>query len=152
MTAEQLTLMDAIATEIKDILTLIFADFSISENIKVKKNTLQHSAVDRTKEVRFKSPFFELIVNDYISYIERGRERWHRPKVPIDALRDWAREKLGKTDNGTLFAVQQSIYKLGIRPRPIFHYFWERLDKKWDERFSDKIFEIITKELDKYFK
>lgn len=143
------------AKDIAEIMHEVFADFDIGENIKVHKNTLKGSNLDTELQVNVvgsDSPFLQLVINDYYQYVERGREPKHTPKVPIDALRDWARRKLGRTDNRTLFLVQRSIYEKGIRPRPIFHYFWERLDDKWENEYAEKLFEILTEDLNKYFK
>lgn len=143
-----------LAKDIAEIMHGIFADNEIGENIKVHKNTLVNSNLDRQLEVNVvnnDNPFFQLVIDDYYQYVERGREAHHTPKVPIEALRDWAKRKLGKSDNRTLYMVQKSIYEQGIRPRPIFHYFWERLDEKWENDYADKIFEILTQDLNKYF-
>lgn len=146
--------IEAIVNDIGMIVHEVFADNEISENIKVHKNTLVNSNIDKDTIVRLRgenSPVIDIILNSYIEYIERGRERWHTPKVPWDALRDWARRKLGKSDNTTLYMVQKSIYEKGIRPRPILYYVFERIDNKWNGEWPDKLFQSIIKDLIEYF-
>lgn len=145
-------LLKTMSDEIAQIMKLCLEDDDIAENIKVGKNTLKDSNLYKSIETRINSPFIELVINDYYRYVSNGRERHHTPRVPIDALRDWARRKLHKTDNGTLFAVQQSIYEYGIRPRPIFHHFWKNIDKQWDEKWASEIFDKLSQDIIKYFK
>lgn len=154
MTLEVEKILQAIADDILTIVKAVFADNDISENIKVHKNTLVNSHIDKDTIVNLRNennPMIDIILNQYIEYIERGRERWHTPKVPWDALRDWAREKLGKADNTTLYFVQKSIYEKGIRPRPILHYVFEEIDKKWNNNWGDDLFQSIIKDLIEYF-
>lgn len=146
--------MALIAAEMAEILHAILADPEVGTNVKTGTNTLKGSNLDKSVEVRENitdSPFFTVMINDYYRYVSNGRERHHTPKVPIDALRDWARRKLGRTDNSTLFMVQRSIYEKGIRPRPIFHHFWKEIDKRWEGEWASLLFDELTQDLNKYF-
>ena len=69
--------IEAIVNDIGMIVHEVFADNEISENIKVHKNTLINSNIDKDTIVRLRgenSPVIDIILNSYIEYIERGRE------------------------------------------------------------------------------
>lgn len=126
-------------------------DSDVGINPKVGYNTLSHSILreDVEEEIKFPSILFKY--NDYADYIETGR-RPHVTKVPIYALKEWASRKGIYTDNNTLYAIREAIYRDGISPRPIFTMFSELLDKGWNERYAQNIFDKITESLSKYFK
>lgn len=119
-------------------------------NTKVGTNTLAESRLKSEAAIKSHIPFIYLDVNDYIQYIESGRRPKAR-KVPIDALREWARRKSIPSDNNTLYAIQQAIYRDGIKGRNITTAFYDVLDRKWDEEIADKLFQAITISLDNYF-
>ena len=49
------------------------------------------------------------------------------------------------------FAIRESIYQLGIPARPLLEPFGEMLDKRFEEKIYDEIFNTIITNLDKYF-
>lgn len=117
--------------------------------IKEKVGSNTDIAEDANVEINENNDGFliDLNINDYIEYIENGRRK-HVRRVPIDELRDWARKRGIKTDNSTLFAIQQSIYNEGIKGKNIMTDFFDNIDKNIDSQF-DKIFEALNIELDK---
>lgn len=119
-------------------------------NNKVNKNTLHDSKLYEDASVNMTRDFrINLFYNDYLEYIERGRPI-EAPKVPVKALFEWARRKGLPTDNQFIYAVRESIYKKGIRPRPILKPFSDEMDKLWDD-WSEQLFQAITNNLDKFF-
>jgi hypothetical protein len=108
-----------------------------------------------------------ILVNDYIDYIQGGREP-NKPfpwKIAVEVLADWCQRKLGKSDNTTIYFVWKSIVENGIKPRPIFDIpdnLWtspnnandlvmeDLTDEYWDD-WADEIFEAATIILDDYF-
>lgn len=142
-----------IAEDMANLLKATIEDDNIGWNNKTGTNTLKNSNLANTIKyhlVEGDNPSIDVMVNDYIQYIERGRHVHHSPKVPIDALKDWVKRKLHKQPtNQLLFAIQQSIYNKGIRPRPIMHYWFEAIDKEWNKTYGDIIFESLTTNLDK---
>lgn len=151
-------IMDVMALIAQDMAELLQATIEgdAGWNNKTGTNTLKNSNLSKTikhKVGTIDNPVVEIYVNDYIEYIERGRHIHHTPRVPIDALADWVRRKIHKQPtNQLLYAIQQSIYDHGIRPRPIIYYWMEQLDKEWDRTYSDLIFNTLTESLDKIFK
>lgn len=81
-----------------------------------------------------------LIMPSYGIYIDRGRRKLVK-KVPISALRDWAKRKGIPSDNSTLFAIQMHIYKFGIRARP----FIERASESAEVRITMKLNDSYVK-------
>lgn len=139
-----------ILEDIKALFQLIMEDDRFGTNRKVNINTLKDSNVHDDVDVILNDNIFSLYYNDYLDYIQYGRKPKAR-KVPIKALYDWAVRKGIPTDNNTLYAIRESIYKYGIPSRPILSVFTQQLDREWDNTWSDKLFNEITKELEKYF-
>lgn len=148
--------LQMIAQDMADLLVATIEDPDIGWNNKTGNNTLQNSNLVKTinhKIGTIDNPVVEIYVNDYIEYIERGRHIHHTPRVPIQALADWVQRKLHKQPtNQLLYAIQQSIYNQGIRPRPIIYYWLEQIDKEWDKTYADLIFNTLTEKLDKLLK
>ena len=148
--------LQMIAQDMADLLVATIEDPDIGWNNKTNTNTLKDSNLVKTikhKIGTIDNPVVEIYVNNYIEYIERGRHIHHTPKVPLDALADWVQRKLHKQPtNKLLYAIQQSIYLKGIRPRPIIYYWMQQIDKEWDRTYADLIFDTLTKDLDKILK
>lgn len=116
----------------------------IGINKKVGKNTLT-GEIYRTvrSEANVDDAVISLIMKDYIDYIERGMRKgvW----VPIRVLASWATSHNITSDNSTLYAIQRSIFNVGIPARPVSDKFWNDLDKVWGE-WADKIFNSILED------
>lgn len=72
-------------------------------------------------EWQYKQNIFVLIANDYFQWINLGRRPKAR-KVPVEALIKWIKKKgiiprPGQSVNSLAFAMQNSIYKVGIKAR-----------------------------------
>ena len=142
----------AIAEEAKAVMMSVLAS-DLGVNPKVGRNTLVEGHI--FQEVGCETEDIELVnilVNDYIRYIESGRKSGSFP--PVSVIAKWAAEKGITTDNRVVWAICQSIYRDGITPRPLIDAndgFWEQIDREWDN-WSSKIFEAITEQLDEEFK
>lgn len=85
---------------------------------------LSGSNLERTMDVKVTNDRLELFLADYWRYLEDGRRPLSR-KVPIDALLKWVKRAgltltPGQSNISLAYAVQQSIYKRGLKPRPFF--------------------------------
>ena len=127
---------------------VLYSDVGI--NTKVGINTLKDSRLAKTATMEVDLPFIKIMVNDYILAIENGVKRYSYCP-PISDLRDWARRKGIPSDNNTLYAIQQAIWRDGIKGRPIIKTFYEMLDKEWEDSMADILFESIITNLMKYF-
>ena len=82
---------------------------------------LYDSDLSRSIEYTYKDNIFVMLANDYFQYVARGRQPKAR-KVPVEELIKWMKKKgiaPKKGDyNATAFAIHQTIYKNGLKPRP----------------------------------
>ena len=143
--------LKVIAEEAKGIIMAVLSsDKGI--NKKVGVNTLIDSNL--FNDLNYSVEDFEvvnLLVNDYIDYIESGRKPGTYP--PPNVIAEWCQRKGLPSDNGTVYLICRSIYENGIPARPIFDGadgVWEQVDRIWEE-WADMVFNTLTEQLDKYF-
>ena len=137
----------------KDVMN-ITADIMASNLMLNKKgiNTIAPNS-DIFKEMYAKASgniVIELLLNDYVQYIESGRKSGSK-FPPIKPIRDWAKKKLGKEDNLTIYKIRSAIVRDGIKPRPFMYKVLETIDKKWDGEWSSELFQELTKIIDEFF-
>lgn len=141
-----------IAEEAKAVMMAVLSS-ELGVNQKVGRNTLVEGRI--FQEVGCSVDDIEVVnilVNDYIQYIESGRQPGSFP--PVNVIAKWAADKGITTDNRVVWAICQSIYKNGIPARPLVDVdggLWSQIDDAWEE-WADKIYNIITEDLDKEFK
>ena len=144
--------LEVVAKEAKGILMSVMASEK-GVNQKVGRNTLVEGHIFQEVGCGVEDiDVVNVLVNDYIQYIESGRQPGSFP--PVSVIAKWAAEKGITTDNKVVWAICQSIYKNGIPARPLIDAkdgFWEQIDRVWDE-WAAKIFEAITEQLDEEFK
>ena len=125
---------------------------NIMVNNKVGRNTIVPDS-NIFKEMYAKASgniVIELLLNDYVQYIESGRKAGSK-RPPIEAIREWAKKKLGKEDNLTIYKIRSAIVRDGIKPRPFMYKVLEAIDKKWDGEWSSELFNELTKIIDEFF-
>ena len=137
----------------KDVMN-ITADIMAS-NLMVNKKGINTIAPDSKifKEMEAKASgniVIELLLNDYVKYIESGRKKGSK-FPPIEAIREWAKNKLGKEDNLTIYKIRSAIVRDGIKPRPFMYKVLNTIDKKWDGEWSSELFQELTKIIDEFF-
>lgn len=137
-------ILDNVIKDIEDIFELALKN--AEPNKKTGNNTLVNSDLAKESKVTRKNNLFQLRYNDYLDYIEQGRKPKTK-KVPIKDLIQWAKEKGIPSDNNTIYAIQQSIYNVGIEPRNVKSNFEKYLDEYWINDLSDRLFEELTKNL-----
>lgn len=146
-------MLDKILNALKDDLRVLFQtileDDRYGTNVKVNINTLKNSNLHNTIATERDFNVFTLYYNHYLEYIESGRKPFVK-RVPINVIIDWMKRKNISNDVRVAWAIQQSIYYEGIKPRPIIIYFDKELDELMNE-YLDKLFQAITNELDKFF-
>jgi len=126
---------------------------NVGINSKTGHNTLSQSDIYRQLSVISTSDgdlVFDIMLNDYITYIENGR-RAGAKFPPIEPIVRWARKHGIPTDNSTIYLIRRAISRDGIKPRPIMAKVFEELDRAWEGEWSDRLFKIITEQLDKFF-
>lgn len=140
----------------KDLMELVrmVMESNVGINTKVGENTLVGSDIYKTLSVKATNDgdlIFDIVLNDYIQFIESGRRKGAK-FPPIEPIVRWARKKGIPTDNSTIFLIRRAISREGIRPRPIMAYVFEEVDREWDTNLSDKLFDKIMEEIDNFFK
>ena len=143
----------SISRDIMELVRMVMESNNLINN-KVGRNTIAPDS-DIYKNLLVKAtndgdPVFDIMLNDYLTYIESGRRAGAKfpPVAPIVA---WARKRGIPTDNSTIYLIRRAISRDGIAPRPFMVYVFEEIDQSWDDGWADKIFNKIIAELDKYF-
>ena len=148
-------LANKIAKQLSREIMYVWRELMSSENsdyaVNVKSNTtLEFTNLDVQAKIEENDFQFNLFYNDYLEYIESGRKPKAR-KVPIRPLIDWMKRNLISDDVKVAYAIRESIYQLGIPPRPLLQPFGNMLDKRFEEKLYDYIFDTITEKLDLFF-
>lgn len=139
----------------KDLMQLVrmVMESNVGINQKVGRNTLTSSQIYKTLSVKATNDgdlIFDIVLNDYIQFIESGRRKGAK-FPPVEPIVRWARSRGIPTDNSTIFLIRRAISRDGIKPRPIMQYVFEEVDKEWDEQLADELFNKIMEMIDNFF-
>lgn len=139
----------------KDLMTLVrmVMESNVGINQKVGRNTLTSSEIYKTLSVKATNNgdlIFDIILNDYLTFIESGRRKGAK-FPPVEPIVRWAKSRGISTDNSTIFLIRRAISRDGIKPRPIMQYVLEEVDKEWNDGLADKLFEKIIEVIDNFF-
>lgn len=157
MSAEGVRLaIDKIAGDLLALASAILEDDRYSTNDKVGKNTLRDSALNGDLEASIsqfngEDPVIRALFNDYVTFLEWDRPPKHKKKPPIHVLKDWAAKNGIPTDADTLWAISYAIWRDGHTGRPIFATMGIELDRLFIDDWSDKLYNAVVDNLDKYF-
>lgn len=143
----------SISRDIMELVRMVMESNNLINN-KVGRNTIAPDS-DIYKNLLVKATndgdlVFDIMLNDYLKYIESGR-RAGAKFPPVEPIVRWARARGIPTDNSTIFLIRRAIARDGIAPRPFMVYVFEEIDQSWDDGWADRIFNKIIAELDKYF-
>lgn len=143
-----------IANDILEIARMILESNNLI-NEKVGKNTIApDSDLYKTLQVKATNDgdvVFDLMLNDYLVFIESGR-RAGAKFPPVEPIVRWAKKRGIPTDNNTIYLIRRAISRDGIQPRPFMAYIFEEMDARWDSTWADSIFDKIMEEIDNFFK
>ena len=127
---------------------------NVGMNPKSGTNTLKDSNLSRnvkTATLENETDIIaELLVNDYIQYIESGRRKGAK-FPPVAPIVKWCRKNGIPTDNSTVFLIRRAISRDGIAARPIMTHVYTIMDNEMEQKYYDKIFDSIIVELNKFF-
>lgn len=144
----------AIANDILSIARMILESNNLI-NEKVGRNTIApDSELYKTLQVKATNDgdiVFDLMLNDYLVFIESGR-RAGAKFPPVEPIVRWARKRGIPTDNSTIYLIRRAISRDGIKPRPFMAYIFEEMDERWDDNWADRIFDKIMEQIDNFFK
>lgn len=139
----------------KDIMDLVrmVMESNVGINEKVGRNTLVGSDIYKSLSVAATNDgdlVFDIILNDYLTFIESGRRKGAK-MPPVEPIVKWARKHGISTDNSTIFLIRRAISRDGIKPRPFMVYVLEDIDRQWDDKLADELFNKIMQEIEKFF-
>ena len=127
---------------------------SVGINTKVNKNTLQNSKLGKDAHAAVKEDendvIAELLVNDYIQFIESGRRKGAK-FPPVAPIVKWCRKNGIPTDNSTIFLIRRAISRDGIPARTIMENVYLIMDNEMEQQYYDRIFDSIIVEINKFF-
>ena len=142
-------------TSLTETIEAIANDVLILAQAVLDENELDNSSLRDKVKVQIKSMnepiVVEVLFDNYIDYIERGRKPNSGGKPPIDALRNWALVRNIPADNSTLWAISTAIQRDGYEGRPIIASLEEQIENYFEREWADKLFDATTEELTKYF-
>lgn len=148
--------------EIIELLSVSFLDAfkmilssNVGINAKSGKNTLKSSELANTAVSNHTANkdgdiITQLIVDDYIQFIESGRRKGAK-FPPVAPIVKWCKKNGIPTDNSTVFLIRRAISRDGIPARPIMNLVWNEMEHRMDSHFYEMIFEKITEEITKFF-
>lgn len=145
--------MDDLAKKIAREILIVWRQLMASDYaVNVRKGTtLEFSNLDVQAKIEHNNDWtYNLFYNNYLQYIEEGRKP-EVTRVPIRPLIDWMKRNLISDDVRVAYAIRESIYQLGIPARPLLEPFGEMLDKRFEEKIYDEIFNTIITNLDNFF-
>lgn len=137
--------------DIMDIVRVVM-ESNLLDNHKVGRNTIIGSDIYNNLIVKSKNDgdlVFDILLNDYLTYIESGRRKGAK-MPPVEPIVRWARARGIPTDNSTIFLIRRAISRDGIQPRPFMATVMEQIDLSMPNWY-DRIFEEITKLITEFF-
>lgn len=139
----------------KDIMALVrmVMESNVGINSKVGRNTLVDSNIYKSLSVKATNDgdlVFDIILNDYLVYIENGRRKGAK-MPPVEPIVRWCRKHGIPSDNSTVFLIRRAISRDGIKARPFMSHVMEELDGYWDNGWADELFNKIMEQIDKFF-
>ncbi len=152
MKPETIKVIEAISADVLKLVQIVLDDDKVGTNPKTGKNTLRRGALAKDVKANVRqagdSVVIDVLFGNYLDYIEQGRAPRSGKQPPIDQLRDWALARNIPTDNSTLFLISRAIWRDGYEGRPVLATVEEELEKAFDERWADLIFDAVTEGLE----
>lgn len=110
-----------------------------------KRSNLYRTAEVEVKQVNDDTVDVSWILEDYATFVDRGRRPGRRP--PVDKILEWVKEKgLSSGDDLQLaWAISTAISKRGLKPRPFIQSFTERQEdiiSAYIDQLIDSILEV----------
>lgn len=154
-----------LADDIKIILHERIRQYGVND--RIGRNTLEGSELEQSIRIEPTDNGIVLTINDYWQFVARGWSRTgNYPNTfsqMIENLTDWVRRKGvtfdGMSQNSVVWAIANSIFERGIKPRPFMVWSDDgdlsvmipELDNIVDE-WMDVLFESIMDKMNNYFK
>ena len=150
--------MQVIASELLILAQTTLESDTVGVNKKTGRNTLANSRLKKDLVTYWQAKLdgnpdavAVALFNNYVRFLEWKRPPKHGKKPPISALKEWASANGIPADTSTLWAISTAIWRDGHESRPIFATLNEYCNKSFESDWSEKLFEALTDELDKFF-
>lgn len=153
-----------LADDIKAILHERIRQYGVND--RTGTNTLEGSELERSIRLEPTENGVILYINDYWQFVSRGWKRTgNYPNTfaqMIESLTDWVRRKgitfEGMSQNSVVWAIANSIFERGIKPRPFMVFSDDgdlsvmipELDNIVDE-WMDVLFNTIMEKINSHF-
>ncbi|WP_108823631.1 hypothetical protein [Dysgonomonas sp. Marseille-P4361] len=92
-----------------------------------------------------------VLMDNYIDFVEAGRAPQKGKKPPISQLEDWAKRRGIPTDNETLYAISEAIWRDGYAAPPILATLEREVEQRFDREWSERLFDALITDLTAYF-
>lgn len=117
-----------------------------------QKKVPDNSDLIKSVEVKYNTQkdMYEIIANNYMGYVSEGRKR-NVKKVPITDLIKWIKKyninTRGRSANSTAFAIQNAIYKNGIKGKKFIDPIIDVTTDMINEKTIDEIVTMTVDEI-----
>lgn len=135
---------EVIASELVSLARVVVAEKDLSDSSL--SDTIRTSV-----EARNGGIVIDMLFDNYIEYVECGRRPGQEKRPPIDALRDWAVNKGISSDNSTLCAISEAIWRDGVEARPVLATLSGYIERQFESKWADLLFEALVDDLTNYF-
>ena len=131
--------LNNLAETVKTIIKTSMVDAGVKEDA--------HIIEDLTSEA-VGMDLVKVMIHEYYAYINNGSHYTTKPP-PFQAIYDWCEETDGlDTDNSTVFAIRQAIFKRGLKARPFMGDVILAIDDLYGD-FGDEVYDIFCDEVNK---
>lgn len=129
--------LDRLAESVKGVIRASMEDAGVGVS--------SHIVEDLTSEA-VGTDLIRVLIHDYYTYINDGA-RYTTVPPPVEAIRRWCEETDGvDSDNSTVFAIREAIFKRGLRARPFVDSASSGIDDLYDG-FAEEVMEIFSDEV-----
>jgi hypothetical protein len=135
----------------------LLKELELATEMILREYKLAGTDLYRSIEYKFKDNKFVMLANDYFEYVAFGRKPRAR-KVPVEDLIKWMKRKGINPKRGdynaTAFAIQQAIYKNGIKARPYINPIIQTdvdiISEDLAYELSEEIALVIVEDIEKF--
>ncbi|MDU1904618.1 MAG: hypothetical protein E6772_07535 [Dysgonomonas sp.] len=142
---------NAIASDIQKIIHTLMDNDSIANNhysIKELRDKQRKEDVIVKVSGAGGSSTQSVIEVIYDNIIEWDRQPQTGEMPSVSDIKEWAQAKGLKTDNPTISLIRQNLWWSGYSGQPLWDAIEKEIDKNFEDKWSDRIMDVIIKELE----
>ena len=152
MTADVQKILDSILDDvIEEIHRIIRSEVGV--NKKTGFNTLEFSELNKNVKGTVYDESIDVEFPHYIVFVEWTRPEKYKNPPPYGVILDWLKRKNIRPTAFAIKTVEQLAWMIAglnrdyVGQSPLDNY----IDKMWEEKYADMLYDAITRELDKFF-